>query len=119
MQRNGSPKPVFATDEERTYFLVRLPVHPKVIELEQESDQVRDQAPPEVIHFLSVLKGDMSRTEIMAALTLKDEKHFREYYQQAAIAQRLIEMTIPDKPRSRLQKYRLTDLGKRLLEQNQ
>lgn len=24
---NGSPKPVFETDEDRTYFLVRLPVH--------------------------------------------------------------------------------------------
>lgn len=32
-QRNGSSKPVFETDEERTYFLVRLPVHPKVLEL--------------------------------------------------------------------------------------
>jgi len=31
----------------------------------------------------------------------------------------LIEMTIPDKPRSSKQKYRLTDVGKRLLESMQ
>ncbi|NKB47067.1 MAG: cell filamentation protein Fic [Legionellales bacterium] len=51
----------------------------------------------------------------MAALDLKDEKHFRKHYQQTAMKQGLIEMTIPDKPRSRLQKYRLTDLGKQIL----
>lgn len=28
MQRNGSPLPEFESDEERNYFLVRLPVHP-------------------------------------------------------------------------------------------
>jgi ATP-dependent DNA helicase RecG len=31
----------------------------------------------------------------------------------------LIEMTIPDKPRSSKQKYRLTDTGKRLMESMQ
>ena len=27
MKRNGSPKPVFETDEDLNYFLVQLPVH--------------------------------------------------------------------------------------------
>ena len=30
MRENGSPAPVFASDEDRTWFLVRLPVHEKV-----------------------------------------------------------------------------------------
>ncbi len=47
---------------------------------------------------------------------LPDEKHFREHYQQPAVVMGLIEMTIPDKPRSSKQKYRLTDAGKRLLK---
>ncbi|GHT93673.1 hypothetical protein FACS1894116_06200 [Betaproteobacteria bacterium] len=57
----------------------------------------------------------MSWTDLMAALGLKDEKHFREHYQQAATALGLIEMTLPDKPRSRLQKYRLTAAGRAIL----
>jgi len=48
-------------------------------------------------------------------LGLTDEKHFREYYQQVAISRGLIEMTIPDKPTSSKQKYRLLGKGKRYL----
>jgi ATP-dependent DNA helicase RecG len=51
----------------------------------------------------------------MKALGLKDEKHFREHYQQAAIALGVIEMTIPDKPNSRLQKYRITEKGRKII----
>jgi ATP-dependent DNA helicase RecG len=51
----------------------------------------------------------------MAQLGLRDEKHFREHYQQAAMANGLIERTLPDKPNSRLQKYRLTEKGRSLL----
>ncbi len=77
---------------------------------------VTDQVTPEVERLLLVLDGEMGRTELMGVLGLKDEKHFRESYQQAAIQQGLIEMTIPDKPRSRLQKYRLTAAGRALLQ---
>jgi DNA-binding PadR family transcriptional regulator len=36
-----------------------------------------------------------------------------------ALEAELIEYTIPEKPNSRLQKYRLTDKGKEWVEQNQ
>jgi len=57
----------------------------------------------------------MSRAEIMSQLALRDEKHFREVYQQTGIAQGVIEMTIPEKPQSRNQKYRLTAVGRKVL----
>jgi ATP-dependent DNA helicase RecG len=60
----------------------------------------------------------MTREEIMEKLGLKDEKHFRENYQQVAVNLGLIEMTIPDKPRSSKQKYRLTEKGKAILKQS-
>jgi ATP-dependent DNA helicase RecG len=64
-----------------------------------------------------MLTGDMSRAEIMTELGLTDEKHFREHYQQAAIALGLIEMTLPDEPRSSRQTYRLTAKGRASVQQ--
>jgi ATP-dependent DNA helicase RecG len=61
--------------------------------------------------MLRRVNGEMSRVELMSALGLKDEKHFRTHYQQVALALGVLEMTVPDKPNSRLQKYRLTQAG--------
>lgn len=83
--------------------------------LRASAPEVAPEVTPEVGRLLALLQGEMGRAELMAVLGLKDEKHFREHYQQAAIAKGLIEMTISDKPRSRLQKYRLTLLGKQVL----
>jgi hypothetical protein len=46
------------------------------------------------------------------SLGLHDRKSFRERYLVPALAAAFIEMTIPDKPNSRLQKYRLTEKGR-------
>jgi ATP-dependent DNA helicase RecG len=78
--------------------------------------EVTPEVTPEVGKMLTVIQGEMSRAEIQQKLGLTDEKHFREHYQQPAVAMELIEMTIPDKPRSSKQKYRLTKAGKHLLK---
>ena len=57
-------------------------------------------------------EGPMTRRVIQAALGLRHEDHFREAYLVPALEQGFIEMTIPEKPRSRLQRYRLTDRGR-------
>ena len=51
----------------------------------------------------------------MEALGLKDRMHFARDYLQPALNACLIEMTIPDKPRSSKQRYRLTEKGRRLV----
>ena len=63
---------------------------------------------------MAALQGEMSREELQARLDLQDRKSFRERYLQPALAQGLIEYSRPDKPNSRLQKYRLTELGRAL-----
>ncbi|EKL02690.1 hypothetical protein VCCP1035_3724 [Vibrio cholerae CP1035(8)] len=59
--------------------------------------------------------------ELQDSLTLKDAEHFRKNYLKPAleITPALVEMTIPDKPTSRNQKYRLTALGQQLKQQLQ
>lgn len=65
----------------------------------------------EVRRLLAVMAGEMKRVEMQQALGLKHEDHFRQAYLQAALQAGLVEMTVPDKPRSRLQRYRLTARG--------
>ncbi len=81
--------------------------------------QVAPQVTPQVARLLELLTGDMGRDEIQKTLGLQDRKSFRERYLAPALADGLIEMTLPGKPNSRLQRYRLTDLGRRWLQQHQ
>ncbi len=66
----------------------------------------------EVTKLLQVCNGEKTRSELQESLSLKHDENFRKAYIKPALEQGLIEMTIPDKPKSRLQKYRLTALGK-------
>jgi hypothetical protein len=78
--------------------------------------QVTPHVTPQVERLLEVLVGDMSRGDLQTALGLQDRKSFRQRYLKPALAEGLIEMALPDKPNSRLQKYRLTDQGRRWLQ---
>ena len=55
--------------------------------------------------------------EIMVLLGLKHLKTFRTNYLQPLLDAGWLEMTVPDKPRSSKQKYRLTEKGRELQEQ--
>jgi ATP-dependent DNA helicase RecG len=80
--------------------------------------EVAGEVTGEVRQLLSILTNDpLSRTDAQAALGLKGQANFRDRYLGPALAANLIEMTVPDKPRSRNQRYRLTALGRRILDQ--
>ena len=80
--------------------------------------QVSPQVTPQVGELLASMQGEIGREALQFTLGLSDRKSFRERYLKPALADSLIEMTIPDKPNSRLQKYRLTDKGRQRLAQN-
>jgi DNA-binding transcriptional regulator PaaX len=54
----------------------------------------------------------MSREELQAATGIRHREHFRKAYIEPLVTSGWIQRTIPDKPTSRLQKYRLTDKGR-------
>ena len=53
----------------------------------------------------------MNRKELMEKMGLKDVKHFMQHYLQPTLSAGLVEMTLPDKPKSKKQCYRLTAKG--------
>lgn len=117
MRNNGSPPPEFEFDEDHSYFLVRLPVHADVPRSTtdqvtgQVTGQVAGQVSDEVARLVMVLEGEASRTALQEALGLRHRDHFRDAYLTPAIDAGLVEMTLPDKPTSSKQRYRLTTAG--------
>lgn len=81
------------------------------------TDHVTGHVTDHVQTLILTLESVMSRLEIMKMLDLKHNQTFRENYLHPALKEKLIEMTIPDKPKSILQKYRLTKKGKILQQQ--
>ena len=79
--------------------------------LATSTPQATPQATPQVVELLGVIKGEMGRDELQSALGLRDRKSFRELYLRPALDGGWIEMTLPDRPSSPLQKYRLTAKG--------
>lgn len=77
------------------------------------TDQVSDQVTDQVATLLKVMGDGRSHTatELMKILKLSHRPNFRTLYVRPALNTGFIEMTIPEKPNSRLQKYRLTHRG--------
>ena len=119
MKRNGSPKAKFKTDDLRLWFLVELPVHrefKKTNATDHVNDHVTDHVTDHISRLLRVMvAGEIAAQEVMQKLKLNHRPTLRTNYLHPAIAAGLIEMTLPESPRSRQQKYRLTVAGRKLL----
>jgi Fic family protein len=82
------------------------------------SDQVSVHQSDQVMRLVRALgRGQRSASDLMAELGLSHRPTFRKNYLHPALAAELVEMVHPATPRSRSQKYRLTERGKGLLKE--
>jgi ATP-dependent DNA helicase RecG len=117
MRLNGSPPPVFETDKNRTYFLVRLRLHPTFIKEAEDrgrlaTGQVTGQVAADVLQFC---EQPRKASEIQVLVGVKHRETFQDNYLKPLMAKGWLAMTIPDKPKSRLQRYQTTEEGKKWL----
>jgi ATP-dependent DNA helicase RecG len=76
-------------------------------------DPVADPVADPVDRLLVVLApGPLAPSAVQTALALKHRPTFRANYLRPAVNLGFVEMTLPEKPASRLQRYRLTDAGR-------
>ncbi len=119
MRANGSPRPVFRTDDDHSYFATILPIHPEaqVAAVEYRGDtghvtgHVAGHVTGHVERLIRRLDGALTRQELQGLLGVVSRAHLRAEYLDPALASGLIERTQPDSPRSRSQRYRLTRAG--------
>lgn len=112
LEANGSPGAIFETDEEKTYFLTTLHIHPESQVSEQVAGPVRGPVELTDIQYKILLEcstNPLSAKEITGkiGLTIKSGNVKRAL----AILRKneYLSYTIPEKPGSRLQKYRITE----------
>lgn len=121
-REHGAAPPIF---EERQGFLIVTFKAQIIADGRTVSDaqseallptQSATQSTDPVERLLTCLtQGEMSAGELRSALRIKHRPTFRTNYLHPALATGLIEHTLPDKPSSRLQKYRLTDKGQKFI----
>lgn len=75
------------------------------------------QVTMQVEQILIAFDGILSREELQDKVGINNRDYFRKSYLNKALQLELVEMTIPDKPNSKNQKYRLTPKGQALKEQ--
>lgn len=113
--QNGNDKAVFNFDL-MTAFEVTVRLSNSFSQ--EVTPQVTPQDIPKVKALIECMNNgeDFMREELQEILKLKDRENFRLNYLKPALDESLIEMTIPDKPTSKLQRYKLTYKGKRLID---
>jgi ATP-dependent DNA helicase RecG len=131
-QSLGHPAPVMKNDRAHKAFELFIPGLDKEVDMASElvkamfgkngkhpvkvtgevAGEVAGEVTGEVLRLLDALgEKPLGRTELQLALGLKGQANFRERYMLPALNCGFIARTIPEKPNSRLQKYRLTPIG--------
>ncbi|MBP5787179.1 MAG: ArsR family transcriptional regulator [Kiritimatiellae bacterium] len=85
-------------------------VTPVVTPVEKPSETLIDEVQRKVL--VALCDGVMSTSELARAVGISQAKNMRRRYLRLLLDMRFVEYTVPQKPHSRLQKYRLTEKGR-------
>jgi ATP-dependent DNA helicase RecG len=120
MRENGSPRPQFETDEDRSYFLIRLPIHPdlELVRLETEPAAELDTEPAEdwELTVLNLCLIPRKSSEIQEVTGISHRATFFGRYLGRILEKGWLVRSIPDKLTSPNQRYSTTEKGRRILE---
>jgi ATP-dependent DNA helicase RecG len=153
LRENGSPAPVFETDDDRAALVLRIPIHTEALALTIPAPGALNSSLPvtgalgvapvtapvtapvaassdkqalvgtksglsqDQVAILSQCLLAKSLMELLVFVGRTNRTKFRDQVVAPLIQDGLIELTIPDKPTSRLQKYRLTAKGRTLVSE--
>ena len=110
--KNQNPVPAWKDDKEHS--TVTLTFFPSTDLKEEKIPETHITDPVKrLLHFLDTEK---SSSQLRDALNVTHRHYFRRQYIQPALEMGLIEYTIPEKPSSRLQRYKLTRKGRDALK---
>lgn len=79
--------------------------------IELATEHVTEHVTGHVKRLILVISGEMDRGQLQKLVGISHREYFRSTFLNPAIEQGYIELTIPDKPKSINQKYRLTTKG--------
>ncbi len=106
-RKAGIPAPAFEEVGPAALVTFRVPVGSTA----QVAPQVAPQVTPQVAGVLEAARTPASAADLQRASGLKDRVHFLRAYLQPCLETGWLQRTIPDKPRSRMQRYRITPAG--------
>ncbi len=86
-----------------------VPISDKAMQVTMQDTM---QLTMQVEQLILNLKEELSREELQEKMKIKNRDYFRKAYINEALNAGVVELTIPDKPNSKNQKYRLTEKGK-------
>ena len=89
---------------------------PKVATIRKRSPDAESRGLMRLLRALRDRDAGAASAELLSALGLRSHKDLHVRFLIPAMARQWIEYTVPDKPRSRLQRYRLTILGRAALD---
>jgi ATP-dependent DNA helicase RecG len=104
MSQNGSPPPEFEFDEDYSYFMVRLPVHPEARAASAAAAKGTGDVGTESAlsrHQVEILRRcteDTAIGDLMSIAGRADRTKFRNQILRPLLRAKLLKMTIPEKP---------------------